>query len=833
MGEFMPLIPNLNETDAVKCANDYKALIVSIQDLNDKTSATTIKQLKKIFSDLINYTDSILVTIYSEAKANNLTEIDNYYYRYLLEQISRYNQFFNVVREINDTRGSQTDAVTFPGKQVLEEKIGMSPVRHPLLQQSNSVTMNVTLRTNDKGETFQSHFQFVEGGVTRHYYVGKEPGKENQEHPAQAHYKKANAQIFLATQGTNVLGLAKQNWNHGSDAYFKISDRVLHAQEKANFETALQNIKDGKALTDEQLQVLEAGKFYRYPKPIRFLVEPFEEKENADQPNHKITHVGHASEILTMNNRVPLTLSIDPVHYQSGTGGLISLAAKTFYDRNTAPALTTDSYPKMNVVIISHNHHDHMCPCSLREGFAQSNTLFIVPKGDSKHMKSFGLKNANIVEFNSWNDSAEITLTNEAGESSRYEVRALPANHASNRGATDFYESLYMGYMVRDLDKKHVVLFTGDTGILSDTHFDQLEKYLVDNDLILQTACIAHGPDRPRKWMECTHQSTADAIAMHARFNMMNAAVYAKKHNKKLTDLTFAELQQCACNGIGYHQGCYRLGVLSNQDVNTTILRMLATLKSIANVPLKDINEDLLADNIFYRFMDKFEQQGVLDTVKKYARIASTLTAGQAAELVSSHLTIPIPGAAIDFQAPVAHPGFVFDYESLLQNRDPTVTKYNPNAAAYEYFSAHITPNLYYPNVKTRELIKFGLETYLNRPRKTYASSKAAPVSDFIKRMPAIADEDLVSELGKFYSKNFQQQDEGIRDEGHLHTMLTILGGLIQFPEFRHQFKERFHEMRPELSQPQFFKLYNNGSELHSLRRSTSVAQEKQQPSLR
>jgi hypothetical protein len=135
--------------------------------------------------------------------------------------------------------------------------------------------------------------------------------------------------------------------------------------------------------------------------------------------------------------------------------------------------------------------------------------------------------------------------------------------------------------------------------------------------------------------------------------------------------------------------------------------------------------------------------------------------------------------------------------------------------------------------VKTRELIKFGLETYLNRPRKTYASSKAAPVSDFIKRMPAIADEDLVSELGKFYSKNFQQQDEGIRDEGHLHTMLTILGGLIQFPEFRHQFKERFHEMRPELSQPQFFKLYNNGSELHSLRRSTSVAQEKQQPSLR
>jgi L-ascorbate metabolism protein UlaG (beta-lactamase superfamily) len=832
MGEFMPLIPNLNETDAVKCANDFKALIVSIKDINSKTSASTLKQLKQIFQDLQASAESILITIQDEARAKKFKEIDNYYYRYFLEQLSRYNQYFNEIARIDDQRDSATASVAFPGKEVLKEA-GITAIHHSLLQQSLPVKMNVTLRNNDKGKIFQSHFQFIESGVTRHYYVDKERGKENQEHPAQAHYKKANAQIFMATQGTNVLGLAKQNWNHGSDAYFKISDRVLHAQEKANFETALQNIKDGKALSDEQLQVLNEGKFYRYPKPIRFLVEPVEEKESIDKPNHKITHVGHASEILTMNNRIPLTLSIDPVHYQSGTGGLISLAAKTFYDRNTAPALTTDSYPKMNVVIISHNHHDHMCPCSLREGFAQSNTLFIVPKGDTKHMKSFGLQNANVVEFNTWNDSAEISLTNDAGISSRYEVRALPANHASNRGATDFYESLYMGYMVRDLEKNQVVLFTGDTGILSNIHFTQLEKYLADNNLMLQTACIAHGPDRPRKWMECTHQSTADAVAMHARFNMMNAAVYAKQNNKKLTDLTFAELQKCACNGIGYHQGCYRLGVLSNQDVNTTILRMLATLKSIADLPVKQITVEILKDNIFYRFMDKFEQQGVLDMLENYARIADTLTAGQVAALVSSHLTIPIPGAGIDFQAPVAHLGFAFDYESLLQNRDPTVKKYHPNAAAYEYFSAHIPPNLYFPNVKTRELIKFGLETYVNRPRKTYASSKATPVNDFIKRMHSIAEEDLVTELGKFYSKNFQQQDEGIRDEGHLHTMLTILGGLVQFPEFREQFKNRFHEMRPELNLPQFFKFHNNGSELRSLRRQSSVEHEQKQSSLR
>jgi L-ascorbate metabolism protein UlaG (beta-lactamase superfamily) len=832
----MPLVPNINETDAAKCANDFKAFIYTIKDINQKTADATLKQLKKTFAELQANAKSILGTITAEAKAKNLTEIDNYYYRYFLEQLSRYNQYFNEIAQIKDERNAAASnalvATAFPGKDVLK-KAGITEIKHNLLEQSAPVKMSITLRQNDRGETFQSHFEFKENGVVRNYYTNKKPGEENKEHPDQAHYKQANAQIFLATQGTNVLGLAKQNWNHGSDAYFKINDREQHALEKASFETALQNIKEGKALSDEQLRVLKAGKFYRYPVPIRFLVEPQEEKASADQATHMVMHVGHASEILTMNNRVPLTLSIDPVHYQSGTGGLISLAAKTFYDRNTAPALTTDSYPKMNVVIISHNHHDHMCPCSLREGFAHSNTLFIVPKGDAKHMKSFGLNNSNVIEFNSWNDSAEITLTNEAGVSSRYEVRSLPANHASNRGATDFYESLYMGYMVRDLEKNQVVLFTGDTGILSATHFEQLEKYLVDNNLTLQTACIAHGPDRPRKWMECTHQSTADAVAMHARFNMMNAAVYARQNNKDLTDLSFAELQKVACNGIGYHQGCYRLGVLSNQDVNTTILRMLATLKSIATVPVQDINEELLKDNIFYRFMDKFEQQGILDTVKNYARIATTLNAGQVAALVSSHLTIPIPGAGVDFQAPVAHPGFTFDYESLIQNRDPTVKKYHPDAAAYEYFAAHITPNLYYPEVKTRQLIKFGLEAYLFRPRKTYASGKASQVRDFIKNMPNIADADLLTELGKFYSQNYQQQDNGIRDEGHLHTMLTILGGLVQFPEFREQFKKRFNEMRPELNKPQFFKLQNNGG-IHLPRRQiSSEPPEQQQASLR
>jgi hypothetical protein len=60
---------------------------------------------------------------------------------------------------------------------------------------------------------------------------------------------------------------------------------------------------------------------------------------------------------------------------------------------------------------------------------------------------------------------------------------------------------------------------------------------------------------------------------------------------------------------------------------------------------------------------------------------------------------------------------------------------------------------------------------------------------------------DCSFELGKLYADIFPKQDEGIRDEGHVHTMLTILAGLIHFPRFRQQFYERHQSLQAEYSE--------------------------------
>jgi L-ascorbate metabolism protein UlaG (beta-lactamase superfamily) len=558
----MPLVPDQNRKSAAKLGTEFKAFIPQIKNLNASTSQNTLQKFQDTFLSLKVRANAVLGTISQELNASLETQVEDYYYREFLTQVSRYNQYFNEIIHVTDIRddgvaNQQATLDSFPGKQILSAA-AITPIKHSLLEQSSPTTMKVTITTDEN--IFRKHLEYTEDGAVRHYYNPKDTTlDEKATHQDRTHYLEANVRIGAATQVSNGRGIFKFAYGQGTDEYFKTADRANHAREKKCFEEAMLHIQNGETLSDEHLAVLQHGKFYRYPKVIKFQNTPPEEKQHPDVPNHHLTHVGHAAEAMAINGAVPLTLVIDPVHKQSGTDGLITVPAKLFYDRQTAPGVATDAYPKINVVIISHNHHDHMCPSSLQEGFAPANTLFIVPKGDAAHMHRFGL--SNVIEFNSWNDSAIIELTNK-GKTSLYEIRSFPAKHASNRGPRDLYESLYMGYMIRDLTKDHVIIFTGDTGVLDEEHFNQLEAYLIKNKLTIHTACIAHGPDRPRKWMECTHQSTADAIVMHARFNMINAAVNASKSNGELNDLNYRDIDRSACHAIGYHQGCFRLGLL-------------------------------------------------------------------------------------------------------------------------------------------------------------------------------------------------------------------------------------------------------------------------------
>lgn len=791
------LMPSDQEKLAVALANQCKTFIAKIRNVKTNRDARLLvekySQLKTAVLDLLNNVNASVDHVASAAAAiaSEQIEIKSYYYLYLLQQVSRFNQFVSQsIVSITDKRNpSDLSApvklnVAWAGFDELKN-VKIEAIFHPLLNQPTHLAINATVSNE---ETFRDVYADDDEGTRYYYHERNTP--HGHPHQDRAHYKKANTNIAIPTQLSNAFGLLTPKFGQLSNQYFKLADDQAHQSEKKLFKSAIANIQAAQPLSPLEQHVLAAGKYYRYQSPVKFGVSA----KNASDADHQITHLGHASEFISLQNTIPLNVCIDPLHYQSGTGGIIGAGGKIFYDRQTAPAFATDAYPGVNVVIISHNHYDHMCKRSLVEAFSHSNTLFIVPVGDAKHLRAFGM--TNVIELGSWNDVVTITLTDtDKNSSSTYEIRSLPANHASNRSMFDLFESLYMGYMLRDVTKKEIILCTGDTAVLSDEHFAQLEAYLLKHDVTIKTACIAHGPDRPRQWMECTHQSTADALTMHAKFIAMNAKVLAKR--KEINDLSFAQLKTAACYAIGYHQGCYRLGVLSFSDVDTTILRTLAVLASFGNETIATIG-DRLDENIFYSFMDKFEQTALVDTINVYKQLNNHLMAKQVVELITSHLNIPQPGYRADFSQAQPYAGFVFDYERLIVNRNPGLSKHSPDArkGAFEEYCAYLNPSLYAGNIDPIQLVKKVLTIYLELTKKpTY--KPAVMMREFLQQInDGEVDKDNVeTKLAQLNVELHPQQDEGVRNEGHSYTALTIIAGLIHFPEFREKMRIRQHEL--------------------------------------
>jgi L-ascorbate metabolism protein UlaG (beta-lactamase superfamily) len=790
-----PIIPTEDEKRAVALANQFKDFISKIRSVTSKTSRSSLNKISDAYNKLREDALTMIDKINNLAYEQGLTEITSYYFLYLLQQVSRFNSLFQECTIVADSRDNPKTRITshWAGYKTLKDK-GIEGINHTLLDQPANLRMEVAIRS---AKIFREAYEYNDDGKRFYYHEKTTP--HNTAHQDRIHYKNVNPQIAAKTQASNLRGFFKTNTGQAHDNYFKHGSRDEHEREQRLFRSAIKNIHGAVALTPEQLEVLQIGKFYRYHSPTKF--RPKRDLSlGPNQCNYQITHIGHAAELLAIDSQIPLHLVIDPIHYQSGTGGLIGLGGKLLYDRKTDPAFGTHDYPSINLVLISHNHYDHLCERSLTEAFGQSNTLFIVPRGDAELLhKKFGM--TNVIEMD-WNDVVQITLQDGDRNSSTYEIRGFPANHASNRSMSDYFKSLYMGYMVKDSSNNKVILFTGDTGKLEEQHYIDLAAYLRTNDLTISTACIAHGPDRPRSLMECTHQSSADALTMHSKFNVINALQYANRISR---NLSWEDICQSACHAIGYHQGCYRLGLLNIHDVDTTLLRTLSVLTSFGDVKIDKITKEQLNSNLFYNFMDNFEQEALQNTLTEYRKLTvndKKLTAQQVFTLITSHLTIPLVGARNDFGDHTKLVGFEFDYSRLILNRNPSQNQFNKNIgfnAAYEYFAYHfnlelIENNYFNPLVLTQHI----LNLYLDRTRiSVHKENKSKPIKEFLNTLPYIDSEQLPLALGKLYLSLFPKQDEGLRDEGHTCTAFLILAGLIYDQgNFRQQFKERCVEVQ-------------------------------------
>jgi L-ascorbate metabolism protein UlaG (beta-lactamase superfamily) len=114
--------------------------------------------------------------------------------------------------------------------------------------------------------------------------------------------------------------------------------------------------------------------------------------------------------------------------------------------------IDTKQLPTVDVVIISHDHYDHLNRYSVRR-LNRLTQKFIVPLAVGNRFASWGISREKIIELDWW-ETYRFDLD--------LKIIATPAQHFSGRGLTDRNKTLWASWVVSG--PNHNIFFSGDSG---------------------------------------------------------------------------------------------------------------------------------------------------------------------------------------------------------------------------------------------------------------------------------------------------------------------------------------------------------------------------------
>lgn len=201
-----------------------------------------------------------------------------------------------------------------------------------------------------------------------------------------------------------------------------------------------------------------------------------------------VTLIGHSTFLLQLPELNVLT---DPIF--SSRAGPFGWAGPK---RVRPPALRLDQLPRIDVVLVSHNHYDHLDLPSLRWLARERRPMIITTLGNKAWLESRGV--GNVVELDWWQlHQATPEL----------KVVCTPAQHFAARTPRDRCLTLWGGFML--LTAGNSIFFAGDTGWAS--HFAEIKTRFGSPALAL----LPIGAYEPRWFMEAVHMNPDEAVRAH------------------------------------------------------------------------------------------------------------------------------------------------------------------------------------------------------------------------------------------------------------------------------------------------------------------------------
>lgn len=211
--------------------------------------------------------------------------------------------------------------------------------------------------------------------------------------------------------------------------------------------------------------------------------------DNHENPwEFRITFVNHATYLLQIDGQNILT---DPI-WSDRASPYQWIGPK----RMRTPGIAFEDLPPIDLVLISHNHYDHLDIPTVKKLQQKHDPTFVVPLGVQHCLYEHHIKKVHPMD---WWDSHAI--------SDKLSLTAVPARHFSGRGLFDRNKTLWCGFVLHSSAGN--IYFTGDTG------YGNFVKDIYNTFGPMEASIIPIGAYKPRWFMKAIHVSPDEAVQIH------------------------------------------------------------------------------------------------------------------------------------------------------------------------------------------------------------------------------------------------------------------------------------------------------------------------------
>lgn len=199
----------------------------------------------------------------------------------------------------------------------------------------------------------------------------------------------------------------------------------------------------------------------------------------------RITWIGHSTMLVRTPER---TVLVDPIFSRRAS-------PYSFAGPRREPDLPVrlEDLPEIDIVLISHDHYDHLDGGTVRHLASRHDPLFLVPLGVGQYVREWGA--SNVLEMDWW-QYVEIGGV-------RY--HSVPAKHFSGRGMFDRDQTLWMGWFLEGIEGGDL-FYAGDTGY--SLHFGEIRERIGRPEIAL----LPIGAYLPPWMMQPVHVNPEEAL---------------------------------------------------------------------------------------------------------------------------------------------------------------------------------------------------------------------------------------------------------------------------------------------------------------------------------